>query len=369
MAKSIDSEQRTIETRLNCSSDYELLDELLGFYAKLRHRLWRDLIVKELSINDLKSSYIKTFFITARQFNSLAKDVSGMAKSLEELKKANLKAAYERITLQRREIAQLLKKAKALKSELAAIAKFRQKMADWKSLSSGLRKPTMPQLIKGKFKERILQNLHRLEFSVHQKSRRLGILECRLTKLKSENKPSLCFGSKKLFKAQYRLGENDLSSHGEWLEEFRRARSSRMTFVGSSDETAGNQTVQYDPRDRTLSFRLPNTEQFKARGKYFKIENVEFPEFLREEYIDALSSPGTGGKKNQKSKRPLTYRFVRRTNKKTKVKAYYLQVSFAISAPEKAGLAGTGVIAVDLNADHLAVCETDRFGNWIDSYI
>ncbi len=46
---------------------------------------------------------------------------------------------------------------------------------------------------------------------------------------------------KKLFKAQYHLEENGLSSHDEWKEMFVRNREKMMYLCGKNDEQNGNQ--------------------------------------------------------------------------------------------------------------------------------
>jgi len=48
-----EEESRTIETRLSHPHLYPLLDELLSYFSSLRHRLWRDLIIKALPTNEL----------------------------------------------------------------------------------------------------------------------------------------------------------------------------------------------------------------------------------------------------------------------------------------------------------------------------
>ncbi|MBC7661359.1 MAG: hypothetical protein H7249_16815 [Chitinophagaceae bacterium] len=98
-----------------------------------------------------------------------------------------------------------------------------------------------------------------------------------------------------------------------------------------------------------------------------EIPNVEFPEFLRGEFLDALSKPGPEAKKTRKSKRPVSYRLLRRFNPNSLKKFYYIQVSFAISAPEIFTSRENGAIGLDINSDHLAFTEVDRFGNFIQA--
>ena len=43
---------------------------------------------------------------------------------------------------------------------------------------------------------------------------------------------AVCWGSKKLFKAQYHLKENGFKSHEGWLHAYRRKRDSQINFIG-----------------------------------------------------------------------------------------------------------------------------------------
>ncbi|MDJ0691519.1 MAG: hypothetical protein QNJ41_23825 [Xenococcaceae cyanobacterium MO_188.B32] len=82
-------------------------------------------------------------------------------------------------------------------------------------------------------------------FFIHQKKRRLAIKQNKLKRLEDE-KISLCFGTKKLFLAQYHLEENGYSSHQEWLADWREARSSNFMMVGAKTYTSGNQLCRLD---------------------------------------------------------------------------------------------------------------------------
>ena len=77
-------------------------------------------------------------------------------------------------------------------------------------------------------------------FIIHQKKRRLTIKQHRLKVL--QDKPiSLCFGTKKLFRAQFNLDANGYSNHQEWLVDWRKARTSSFMMVGAKTYASGNQ--------------------------------------------------------------------------------------------------------------------------------
>ncbi len=369
----LETESRTIETRLSHPQAYGVIEILLAFMAEIRHRLWRDLVVKKGTINELKKEYIAEYGLTARQFNSLANEISAKRASLEEIKKERIAKLATSIKVAEQKVSKLQKDLKASSAKLKAIETYKDRIRAWKAAANDLKKPRkkppMPAAIKGQHREQIKAEISQNKFVIHQKKRRLGILQHKLAVLKQKAAPSLCFGGKAQFKKQFNLEQSSFTSHHEWLEDFRLRRSSQVFFIGSSDETAGNQTVQYDPEAETLRLRLPNAKIFLPYGSHLELAHVSFPRHLWEQFCAALAEPGKDKKKNQKTVSPVAYRLLCRHNKNAGEKAYYLQASFAVPAPEVSTHIGRGAVGVDLNADHIAVTETDRSGNYVDSFI
>jgi IS605 OrfB family transposase len=227
----------------------------------------------------------------------------------------------------------------------------------------------MPASIRGQFSERLKSEIEKDWAYIHQKKRRLGILSHKLKALDTTKQASLCFGGQAYFRHQFHLDKTEIGSHEEWLEGFRQRRSSQAFFVGSSDETAGNQTVQYDVDKKSLKLRLPNATEFEALGTHLIFESLTFPEHLCDVFYATLGKPRAEARKNQKTAGPISYRFMRRVNPNTKEKAYYIQASFGVPEAEKVTKLTRGAIGVDLNADHVAVTETDPYGNYLDSFI
>ncbi|MDV7402141.1 hypothetical protein RZS08_62540, partial [Arthrospira platensis SPKY1] len=91
---------------------------------------------------------------------------------------------------------------------------------------------------------------------------------------------ALCFGSRKLFRAQFELQANGLASHADWLAAWREARSNTFYLVGSKDETGGNQSCTASVSENgtlTLRVRLPDCLlKHNAGQKYLQLENVWF---------------------------------------------------------------------------------------------
>jgi IS605 OrfB family transposase len=203
---------------------------------------------------------------------------------------------------------------------------------------------------------------------VHQKKRRLHKLQQRLKQLvkdQEQDKIPLCFGSKKLFHAQFDLEANNYKTHEEWLESWRHARTSEIFFLGSKDEASGNQTctasIEEDNR-LTLRIRLPNALQDKF-GKYLTIPHISFS-YGHQEILTSLEDCKQRQLLAQAKDsdyinhgQALTWRF------KHDKKGWRLFATTSLPTPQWKTNKDRGVIGVDINTDHLALAETDRFGN------
>ena len=309
---------RTYQSRIP-----QLFSDPLNAYAflmaKVEHKLFRDLCRgKEGTL--LKSSYLIQYGITARQFNAARVKVEGKIDSIKQRQKQLIEDKKE-------QIATLEKKIIHLKNE-----KMR-----------------------------------------HQKKRRCAKLQSQLKKLQTaqeKNRVSLCFGSRKLFHAQFNLKENSFASHADWKKEWQRVRSSEIFILGSKDETAGNQscTAALAPDGSiTLRIRMPDhlIPQF---GKYQMIPNIRFA-YGHEEIQTAIRDCNLrrelrllGDSSYQTQGRAITFRF------KSDPKGWRVFVSTNIENPKPITHSQNGSIAVDLNSDHLALVEIDRFGNLIQHW-
>lgn len=181
-------------------------------------------------------------------------------------------------------------------------------------------------------------------FKIHNMQRRVSglkqhiILEPR----------SVCFGSRKLFRSQFNEGQ-DFST---WKAAWQRARSNEFYVLGSHEETSGCQgcvaTVQ-DDGSLSLRLRLPDSLASK-HGKWIVINNVRFP-YGHERIVNALLVGDT----------PISYRF------KVDEKGWRVFATVHVPQAKVTSHWGIGVIGIDLNVDHVALAETDRFGNLVYS--
>src|SRR5450755_3714768 len=70
----------------------------------------------------------------------------------------------------------------------------------------------------------------------------------------------LCFGGKKLFRAQFDLVANDYADHAAWHADWQARRAQEFALLGSKDETSGNQSCTASVGCTgaiTLRLRLP----------------------------------------------------------------------------------------------------------------
>ena len=211
---------------------------------------------------------------------------------------------------------------------------------------------------------------------VHQNKRRLVNLRNQLAALESDisgEKVRLCFGSKRLWRKQHDLEANGYSSREEWLKDWRTARSGEFFVLGSRDETGGCQLcVAEVADDGSLSLRLRMPDCLaEQHGKYLVIEGVRFP-YSHERVMAALQSNAEyaqyrreHGEKAARSTslgQAVSHRFKRDS------KGWRVFATTELPEVEVTTDRGLGVIGIDLNADHLAVAETDASGNCINAW-
>ena len=293
---------RTFETRIPFEPlTEEVLTACAHLFSHLEHRLFAD-IASGKSPGELKNDYLVAYEITARHFNSLKVLVEGKINSIKQILPDRISNLKNRITSLSKKIKRLIKIEAA--SDL-----------------------------------------------IHQKKRRLGNLQQELSATTEDCKNGTvrcCFGGKTLFHAQYNLEENGYASHEEWLQSWQEARSSEIFFLGSKDETAGNQTCTATLKpDQTLQLRIRLPNALEKYGKYLVIPGITF-KYGKDELHSLLNSETT---------QAITWRF------KRDKKGWRIFASFEVQPAPCTSKTNIGVIGLDINAGHFALVETDRFGN------
>ena len=310
---------------MNRAAGDAALDAYAELYGRVEHKLFAD-VAADRSATSLKSAYLERYGIPARMFNAVRVSLDGKVASVREQQKLRLDDLQRRIARAERQVSDAAERGR--------------------------------------------------QGQVHQKKRRLANLRHRLSALETDiaaGRVRLCFGSKRLWRKQHHLEANGYASHQEWLRDWREARSNEFFVLGSRDETAGCQlcvATVADDGTLTLRLRMPDylTNQY---GKYLTIEGVRFA-YGHEQVLAALQSNAeyTAYRREHGEKaaratdlgQAISYRF-KRDDKGWRVFASTDMMDVPVVTDRR-----RGVIGVDLNADHLAVAETDASGNCLNAW-
>ncbi|MGC9536377.1 hypothetical protein [Streptomyces sp. UG1] len=180
-------------------------------------------------------------------------------------------------------------------------------------------------------------------------TQRLAVVEQRIT----EGRPAVVAGGRRLLHTRHHLTEAGLTLP-EWRQRWEAARLF-LTADGECGAPHGNYTICVDPSNGSVTIVLPGPLQHLAnapRGRYRLSCTVAFSH-LRQEWLD----------------RAMANRAVRYDIAHDPARGrWYLDASWGTDttvppSPEEIRAAGARLLAVDLNADHLAACVLDPHGN------
>ena len=316
-----------VQTRLVLSSELkEYLNEYITFYNHIQRRVFQDLkhgIPQEMGISRYITYICNTYGILKRTANSIRYDMQGRIKAYLDLKRTELKQLKIKVQ-------SVQKKVKYLESRVSHL----------KSLA------TLNRLKKSE-----LQKYRKLKTSLYYRKNKLNKLKQRLDVLKQqikEKQVSFCFGTKKLFDVQNRLDENGYKSHRKWLHDFQKKRDCGIFFLGSGDESYGNQILQLKPDGNRFCMQISKDKPFRKDSKYIQVSDVWFP-YMSEELKYAITHH-----------QPITYRIARKDKK------WYLTAMFSIKT-DVCTNKKSGVIGIDYNDGFLECVETNRSGNMVDA--
>ena len=192
-------------------------------------------------------------------------------------------------------------------------------------------------------------------FFIHQKKRKLAIKQRKLRVLQ-EKGISLCFGTKKLFLAQYQLEENGYNSHAEWLADWRAARASSFMMVGAKTYSSGNQLCRLTS-DGELKITIPPC-LVKQFGGHVKCNDIKFRS--GQTFIDIALTPTRhkrGNSYRNGTEKAVTHRFVKRDRK------WYLHTTVELPDIPWISHRRNGSIGIDLNVNNIAWAYCDSEGN------
>ena len=321
----------TYQTRI---ADFGDMDRAVGYsalaahaqlYGRVERKLFADFSAGEVPASQ-KKEYLERYGIPARMFNGLRVSLEGKVSAVQKTMGLRLDNLQRRIARAELEIAKAVERG------------------------------------------RLNQ--------VHQKRRRLANLRFRLAVLEADvaaGRVRLCFGSKRLWRKQHDLEVNGYGNHEEWLSDWRDARSDEFFTLGSRDETTGCQLcVATIAEDGCLNLRVRMPDALaEQHGKYLLIQNVWFA-YGHEQVLAALQSNteytryrrqhGEKAARSTKLGQAISYRF------KRDGRGWRVFVSTNMMGVPVVTDRRRGAIGVDLNADHLAVAETDASGNWLNAW-
>ena len=337
------SRMYTIETRIpNNTKLVEYLNVYVTEYSAVTREVWHDLTSSDFAIQFPKMSRYISYIchkhgLLKRTVNSIRFDVQGRMKSLMELKKTELRQIEIKISVKEKKIMGIKEKLDALKSK-AVVNNITVKE---------------------------LENYRRLKTNLYWQKNKLNSIRQRKKKLEYqiENKVySMCYGSKEMFRKQYHLSENGFKTHEKWHNCFVKKRDKNIFYLGSSDESYGNQLcrLKYNTETGLFSLELRKENNYcrgnKSCDKYICLNGLDF-KYRKEELKAILQSYDKST--TRKGEQPLTFRFHRDGNR------WYLQVIFEQWIESYRTVSKYGTIGLDYNNGFIELSETDRSGNLI----
>ena len=329
--------QFTIETRLELNEDaVKYLTEYVVFYNEISRKLWQIVRLsnfKELYTRSNFNTYVcNKYDVLKRTANQIYSYLVGRKKSLLELKKTELsnKKIRYRILLNKKE--ELIKKINNLKEKASLNALSQKELIRYRKYKHKY------YFMCNKINS-LKQNIRNLENDIENKNVKIA------------------FGSKKLFNAQYNLEGNGFKTHIKWKNNYHKKRDKNIYYLGSKDETLGNQLAQldYDIATSKFTLKIRKEKQFCNESKYLYISNIDF-KYMKNELINIINKH-----KSNQTLLPLSYRIYRINNK------WYLQVIITTVVEKYITRKEYGVIGLDFNNGFISFSETNETGNLIKS--
>lgn len=329
----------TTETKIKPTEEFvNYYEPFLNEESAVLRRIYRimttpDFRMKYPRDSDLLKVICGEYCYMKRTVNSMIRDVKGRLNSLLELKKTQLFEVQTKIKKTYAQIIGYENTINKLKPKVTANEATEQELNQYRKAKKALY-PKQQKLNRLKNKEK------KLKYEIDYRVLKIG------------------FGGKQMFKKQYHLAENGYKTHAQWYRDYVKARDKNILYLGSHEETCGNQMFQMtyneESNDFTLKIRKEMMYYSEKEPAYIIIEHIDF-KYLKNEIIACLKQ---NQKKDITKKKPLTYR-VRRLGRK-----WYLQVMVRIDK-ECITSKENGVIGLDYNDGFIELSETDKAGNLI----
>jgi IS605 OrfB family transposase len=372
-----------VQTRIDERGSDGHVGKALDQFSKVMNRfecvLLRRLQSGRKWTGDLAVSLYKEFGISAKLAESAYASLQGKLKSAKELAKLNAVELAEKIDSKQKQID---KKTKDVGKRKIDLDKAMDQLLAMESKVSSLKiklegaKPAKQAKALQRYKSEVgklhttrdkifglREQIDRLEADLHQHKRHVENLRPRFHRAKHRaDNPTICFGTKKLFKAQFNLAANGFTSHAEWKKAWQAARSSTFIIEGLASALTGNEFAKLSRQENgtfDLALRLPQalkelTDETKVvLKKQFHILHVRGLTFQHN--VRELEAALTGNV-------PISVRFHRDET------SWRVIVGFGQETAEVREDYSSGTIGLDLNAGFVSVTRTDRHGNMIETF-
>lgn len=320
----------TTETRLDMKNSPDIIEYVRQYrtdYGIIQRYVWYQIVQSKSKINksQLNTDIQKKFGVTKRTANSIIYDMKGRYKALKELKKT--------------ELFQISNKIEVLENK---IERFRV-------LVDNLSK----KAAKNELSESRLKYYRGKKKSLFYEKQRLQKLKDKHSQLEKdivEGKYRIGFGCKRVFNNQYRLSENGFKTHEGWYNDFVKRRDRNIFYLGSKDESGGNQMFQLTS-NQDGSFAI----QIRKDGKYSNPDKYVYGKckfsYMSDQIKDILNNRD----------RAISFRIKFRGTK------VYLQAIFTLDTSKIPVVTRSsyGCIGLDFNDGHIELSETDDKGNLV----
>ena len=372
---------KTYECKIKDESSLDFLRKLNASFGSWARKLFVKLHDKPVEDkNLLKREFQKEYGVSSTHYNSIKNHVDGIYRSRKELGATQAAEIQSRIKYTQASIKKLEKAESNLLASISRVTQYQKALATHRRRlnsenRSKAKKSKKPRKLSKKQDLVPIAEQRKLlsdtRFKKHQKKRRLKIVEDKFESIQLQIKKSnwsVCFGSKKLQRKQYHLEENDYDSHHAWLQDWQFKRSSQSFWLGDSKEKAGNRNARLDLDNGVIRLTVPECMR-SDYGPHMIVTLLKFNPRAEADIRAVLES------EDPTIKKALSYRILERQKiikdkkgQRKNVKQLYLQVSLEEVSPPIETLPGSGGIGVDINCDHLAIGEVDRYGNPVRAF-
>ena len=308
-----------IEAKLSYHPVLEVIGEL---YESMR-RIAINWLQHGLTETEVEKRLQKEFNIQWAYADSMATEAKQTYDQLKTAKQNNITALKERIKAKEKNSKNILK-----------------------SLEKQFKKGFTNFQEKDKFQNKLL--------GLKQKVLKLNRLKKDFKKLDSSERLHICFGSKKLFKAQYHLEKNSYDNHEQWLIDWRKKRSGRFYCVGKSQKGGGTM-IKISPLDDNGTYQV----------------KIQIPRPLQAEYgkelILSFSLSDRDGRYRKSnldyailSLKPITTQIFRREYKNDN---WYIHLTTYVQEIPTIHSRKNGCIGLDFNKDNISAAYVKPDGN------